>query len=81
MSLAIANGALREKLIVPLTGDTAGHAISSLILCFLTFLAAFVSINWRGPDSVADAMKVGLLWLLTTLTLSPYIAFYLSTKA
>jgi hypothetical protein len=38
MFLAIANGAVREKLIVPLTGDTAGHAISTLILCLLTFL-------------------------------------------
>jgi hypothetical protein len=58
MFLAIANGAVREKLIVPLTGDTAGHAISTLILCLLTFLASFVSINWIGPESGSDAMKV-----------------------
>jgi hypothetical protein len=32
LAMAFANGALRELLIVPRTGDLAGHALSSVTL-------------------------------------------------
>lgn len=67
MLLAILNGTVRIKLIIPFTGLTIGLAISTLLLCALILGAAWVGIRWLGPADAKQAWGIGLLWLVMTL--------------
>lgn len=67
MVLAILNGTVRIKLIIPYTGTTAGLAISTVMLCGLILLATWAGIRWLGPASPSQAWGIGLLWLVMTL--------------
>lgn len=67
MLLAIANGAVRIKLIIPFTGLTGGLAISTMMLCTLILFATWLSIRWMGPDDAQQAVGIGALWLAMTL--------------
>jgi hypothetical protein len=68
MVLAIGNGTVRLKLIIPFTGLTAGLAISTLMLCALILLATWLGIRWMGPADAKQAWGIGLVWLVMTLT-------------
>jgi hypothetical protein len=65
---AIANGAVREYAFVPRMGETAGHVLSTLTLCFAIFLLSWLTIGWIRPLSARDAWAVGSLWLSLTLS-------------
>ena len=67
MVLAIANGTLRLKFIIPFTGLTAGLAISTVMLCALILGATWLGIRWLGPATAQQAWGIGLLWLVMTL--------------
>ena len=64
---AIANGALREVLIVPRAGEYWGHVASTLTLSALILGLAVVSAPWIGLSSHADALRVGALWVAMTV--------------
>ena len=66
--LASLNGAIRDLIVAPRIGDTAARAISTLVLCALVLLVTWTSIRWVGPQSARQALAVGLLWLVLTLT-------------
>ena len=68
MLLAILNGTVRIKLIIPFTGLTIGLAISTLLLCALILGATWVGIRWLGPADAKQAWGIGLLWLVMTLS-------------
>lgn len=80
MLLAIANGTLRVKLIIPVTGLTAGLAISTVMLCALILLATWLGIRWLGPADSAQAWSIGLLWLALTLGFEFGAGHYLFKK-
>ncbi len=65
--LAILNGAVRESLIRPRTGELLGHALSTLILCAAIVVVSVYSIGWIGPESRYDALAIGGVWLVLTL--------------
>ncbi|MBK7945196.1 MAG: hypothetical protein IPJ85_07800 [Flavobacteriales bacterium] len=67
MLLAIGNGTVRIKLIIPYTGLTTGLAISTIMLCILILFATWLSIRWLGPATASQAWSIGLLWLAMTL--------------
>lgn len=54
MVLAIGNGTIRVKFIIPYTGITAGLAISTLMLCTLILLTTWLSIRWMGPSTASQ---------------------------
>lgn len=66
--LASLNGAVRDLIVAPRIGDTAARAISTLVLCGLVLLVTWMSIRWVRPPSARQALAVGLLWLVLTLT-------------
>lgn len=68
MVLAIANGTVRVKLIIPQTGLAAGLAISTVMLCALILLTTWIIIRWIAPADAQQAWIVGALWLIMTLT-------------
>jgi len=67
MVLAIMNGTVRIKLIIPNTGLTTGLAISTLMLCALILLTTWFSVRWMGPSTASQAWSIGLMWLAMTL--------------
>jgi hypothetical protein len=67
MALAIGNGTVRIKLIIPQTGLTTGLAISTVLLCALILGATWIGIRWLGPSDAKQAWSIGLLWLALTL--------------
>lgn len=67
MLLAIANGTVRVKFIIPYTGLTAGLGISTLMLCALILSTTWLSIRWLGPSRATQAWAIGVLWLAMTL--------------
>lgn len=67
MVLAIGNGTVRLKFIIPFTGLTAGLAISTVMLCVLILGATWLGIRWLGPATTQQAWSIGLLWLVMTL--------------
>lgn len=67
MVLAITNGTMREFLLTPRVGPKLGHVLSTLLLCALIFLVAWLLMPWIGARHSADAWKLGALWLAFTL--------------
>jgi hypothetical protein len=65
--IAIANGAMREILIVPAAGQAAGHLISTIMLCSAILLVTWMTIGWMRPANLRDAAWIGIGWLALTL--------------
>ena len=65
--LAVLNGGVRDTWLSPVLGDTAGRAISSVLLALLIILATWLTIRWIGPATAGEAMTVGALWVVLTL--------------
>jgi hypothetical protein len=65
--LAILNGALREKLLLPAVGSFAGQLISGTLLCIFIFAMAFFATPWYGPLAARHYLAIGLFWLMLTV--------------
>ena len=65
--LAVLNGTLREKLLIPTSGSFVGFIASGVSLSICIFLVAFVAAPWYGPLTSSQWLLVGLFWLLLTL--------------
>jgi hypothetical protein len=65
--LAILNGGMRDTWLSPALGDTAGRAISSVLLALLILLTTRQTIRWIGPTTAGEALTVGTLWVGLTL--------------
>ena len=65
--LAIANGALRESLLLGWLERSAAFTLSGAILIACILAVALTSIGWLGKLSVAQYALVGAFWLLLTL--------------
>ena len=67
LAAAIVNGGVRVAWIIPRTGDSVGHVISTLLLCAAIVAVSWVAIGWVAPADAGAALAVGLLWLALTL--------------
>jgi hypothetical protein len=65
--LAILNGALREKMLIPALGSFAGMIASGIILSVCICLVAFAAAPWYGPLLSDQWLLVGLFWLALTV--------------
>lgn len=65
--LAIANGWLREAVLIPRLGRTPGLLISGLLLSLAILAAACASLPWLGARSTAQLIATGTVWLGLTL--------------
>jgi hypothetical protein len=75
--LAVVNGGIREAVIIPRTGDLAGHAISTILLCILILTLAWLTIGWMHPASSAEAWRIGGLWMVLVLAFEFLAGHYL----
>jgi uncharacterized membrane protein (DUF485 family) len=65
--LAVANGALRESVLLPLWGLPAAQIASGAILSGCILAVAFVGTPWYGGLSQTQSWIIGVAWLLLTL--------------
>lgn len=65
--LAIANGALREAILVPTLGDPAGLALSGILLSVLIIVAAYVALPWLNAYRKPQLLGIGVGWLALTV--------------
>lgn len=65
--LAMLNGALREKALIPALGSPGAFAVSGIILSACIFTVAFIAAPWYGRLSTAHWLLVGAFWVVLTL--------------
>ena len=75
---AIANGAVRVKAIIPVTGEGVGHIISTAMLCAIILAITWATIAWIGPGTTEQAIKIGAAWLLLTLAFEFGVGYFIS---
>src|SRR5262245_17305484 len=66
--IAIANGALRVAWLIPRVGDYRGHVLSTIILCAGILFVTWLAIGWLRPSTSADAVVIGTIWLVLTVS-------------
>lgn len=67
LMLAMANGALREAVLIPRFGTAGGLVASGLMLSALVVLVAIVLVRSTPGIGVSQGMRIGALWLGLTL--------------
>ena len=67
LALAIANGLLREKILIPRLGSTTGLVSSGILLSAGILLVAWAGAPWYGSLTSWQWMLVGAFWLGLTL--------------
>ncbi len=65
--LAVLNGALREKALIPAVGTVAGRIASGIVLSACIALVAYLAAPWYGPLASPQYWRIGLVWLFLTL--------------
>lgn len=67
LALAMANGTLREKWLVPSLGSVSALVLSGILLSGCIFVVALLAAPWVGRLSSARWLALGALWLAMTL--------------
>jgi hypothetical protein len=67
LALAVANGALREGVLLKLMPRSPAFTLSGVILIACVLLAALLSIPWLGKLGFAQYLLTGALWFALTL--------------
>ena len=66
-AVAILNGMTRERLLTPRVGPYVGHVLSTVSLCALILLVAWLTLDWLAPRGRTQAWTIGATWLSLTL--------------
>lgn len=65
---AILNAGLRQGVLIPSLGETAGRALSSVTLSAMILVIAFAFLNWSDIQrSSTDLWLMGVIWLVLTV--------------
>ena len=67
LALAVANGAVREAVLIPSLGKGPGLVASGLVLSGLIVAIVHASLPWLGARSGLQLLSAGLGWLALTL--------------
>lgn len=67
LGLAVANGVLREAVLIPRLGGRAGLLLSGVLLSALIVGAAWLALPWLAVPRPSGLWAVGGGWLLLTL--------------
>lgn len=79
--LAIANGMLRDGLLVSVMGPFAALVTSGVVLSALILLVAYFAVPGLGPLGRAQYWLVGLVWLAMTLVFESGFGLLVQHKA
>ncbi|HSH48419.1 MAG TPA: hypothetical protein VK991_07535 [Halomonas sp.] len=76
LMLAIANGVLREFLLVPLLGGPTSLVLSGTLLSLLILCVAYLSLPWLTIHRPLQLWLVGFGWLAMTLVFEFSFGFW-----
>ena len=74
--VAVLNGGVRDIWLSPRLGDTAGRALSTVLLCGLILFVTWWTIRWIRPATAGEALSIGALWLCLTLAFEFLVGHY-----
>ena len=78
--LAIVNGTLREKLLVPLFGQAVALPLSGVTLSVLILLLTYLLLPFLKASGASDYWLIGALWLVMTLGFEFVFGHYVARK-
>jgi hypothetical protein len=81
LALAIANGGIREALLIPRLGAVSGRALSTVTLSAAILLLTWFTLRWIHPVSPRDVWIIGGLWISLTLAFEFLAGHFLFRKA
>jgi len=81
LCLAVANGALREAILIPSFGKNSGFILSGALLSLLVVLVAYAFVHLKQGVSVTHGLYIGILWLCLTLAFEFSFGRYVQHKA
>ena len=67
LMMAIANGMLREAVLIPVLGKVPGLILSGVLLSVLILAVSYWALPWFGVWPPARYIAIGFGWLLLTL--------------
>lgn len=67
LALAVANGVLREAVLIPWLGQAPGLVISGVLLSLLIVCVAYFALPWLAVRRVGHLVVIGAGWLILTL--------------
>ena len=81
LSLAVANGALREIVLIPVLGKTTGLVLSGALLSLLVALVSFLFVRLSHGITILQGLLVGVFWLCLTLVFEFSFGRYVQHKS
>ncbi len=81
VAAAILNGFLREKVLVSMLGTAAALPASGVLLAILIFLIALMSIPFIHPADTKACIRIGLYWLVLTLSFEFLFGYFIMGKS
>lgn len=67
LGLAVANGGLREAVLIPALGPSAGLILSGILLSCVIALVAYVLVRTTDRLTIPQGLRLGFFWLSLTL--------------
>ena len=81
LCLAVANGALREAVLIPSFGKSTGLVLSGVLLCLCVAAVAYAFVRIKQDITVMQSVLVGALWLGLTLVFEFTFGRYIQHKS
>ena len=81
LGLAIANGILREEILIPALGKPGGLILSGVLLSMLIVLVAYVLVRYSRDLAASKGLQIGVLWLSLTLAFEFSFGRYVQHKS
>ena len=78
--LAVLNGAARDILYKPYTGELAAHQISTVVLIVIITAAAWLAQSRWPFTNGREALAVGLCWMLQTIAFECFVGRVLAGR-
>lgn len=81
LCLAIANGALREVVLIPSIGKSLGFILSGALLSVFVAFVAYAFVRVQPGITVLQGFRIGILWLSLTLAFEFSFGRYVQHKS
>ena len=81
LALAVANGALREIVLIPVFGKAIGLILSGVLLSLLVALVSFALVRLSHGITILQGFRVGASWLCLTLAFEFSFGRYVQHKS
>jgi hypothetical protein len=80
LCLAVANGALREAVLIPALGRASGLVLSGILLSLVVLLVAYGFVRAVRGFAVSEGVLIGFVWLCLTLAFEFTFGLYVEGK-